>query len=415
MTSGHTFVITESPLTANNIGEQLKLPCLATNGHIFDYQLINNQIALVAKHPPIVEQLSSLNAHGCKICIATDRDPQGELIAQHIKALTPLATHQRIHITGYDPFSLQTALGKPHDFNERLASEAAYLRVINLRLKMANQSHFLTTTGITLANSFEKRGRVDDWTNHTVEIDGRQLFTKLPPKIEGTISVIKPEPVTTRTIAVLAALNNIENLHRKLQELYENHCISYFRTDSTTLPMTNLCYKHHIGIRDLQDAHYAVHNLSPYHSDLERFIYKQNESAISSSTHIVVLDTGFGKTLAIDEHLPDQPLTPESELLLHLAVDEDSFASTLTKHPPKYKSYFYNGNKLNTGLVSKVLLQAKQSMPELLTRGIRGTISMLVDQDVQHQSNIAELIQTTNFEQSNRILIPPNFEMSHSL
>ncbi|EGQ9239493.1 type IA DNA topoisomerase [Vibrio vulnificus] len=417
MISGHSTVITESPLTASKIGESLGLPTLSTYGHIFDYQLKNDRVCLVAKNGTAIDRIQWLNNDSQLIYVATDYDPQGELIAQHIKALTPRATHKRVLISSLDKASLKHALSHPTDFNDKLASEGAYLRVMNLRLKASRQSSYLTTTGITIANSFALRGRMNTWENHTIELGGHKLYTKLPRGIDehNKIHVELVKPCTTRALAIYAALNNIENLHEKLQQLYEQEALSYFRTDSLVLPQKNGCYTTHCSKESLQEPHYAIHNLLPHSTRLERIVYKINESATSTTLNAVNLDFGLGKIMAVDEAISEPALTPQSEIMMHLALAEDSYASIIAKHPKKYCRHFYNGNTLNTGLIRKTLVQARNILPDLLDKGIKQTIKEMVSTDNTFQMNETKAIQNHDFKRIASIELDKSLDICHAI
>ncbi|MDN3661097.1 toprim domain-containing protein [Vibrio agarivorans] len=397
MISGRTSVLlTESTVTANVVCRLTGLETFSTRGHIYDFALEDNIVSLKPKSIPLLERLRLFNRSDLHILIATDSDQQGELIAAHVKALTPKATHQRVHIRSLTSEDIYTAIDRPTGFSEKLATEAAYLRVLNLRLKEQSKGgSFLTTTGLTLSKSLLERGTSREWTNHTVNVGGKELYTKLPPAMNTIhpIKVNKIQPCNTRAIATAAVFSNIPNVHEQLQNAYENQELSYVRTDSTTLPLSNSLYSGHTGTDELNDAHYALHNLTPYDSDLTRLVYKINESACTDNLHAVELESGFGATIAIDEPLPDHRITPEQDIMLHLATDPDTFPSVITSHTPKYRQFLYNGESLNHKLMDSLLLEGKRVMPDLIEHGVKRTIELLAIETPQMQVQMREAIE----------------------
>lgn len=419
MTFGHKnqTVIAESPFATSEIGRRFNVSTFATYGHIFDYDIITGQVALVARNTQTIEKLEMLNKANEHVIIATDNDPQGELIASHIRALTPKALHSRVNAAVLYSQTLDEALSKPSSFNDRLAAEGAYLRVMNLKLKKMHQKQFLTTTSIALAKSFTERGRTNHWINHTIEIDNSRLQLKLPSDLTSIdpIRVSKPDPCTTKSLMSFAAMANITELHDKLQRLYESSCISYFRTDSTVLPSSNHCYKHHVGSGALGDAHFAIHNLTPPTSELESLIYKINESAVTGDHLAVSVETKLGSLVAVDTALSNAPMTPQSEVLFHLAVDDDSYASTIAKHAPKYAAYLFNGDQLNEALIGKILERSQDVAPELLEHGTKRVIQRFLEHDNSLTRDVNHSVRSHDFRQSPALKLPKSLELNHSM
>lgn len=396
MISGRTTVLlTESTVTANIVCRLTGLETFATRGHVYDFALNSNMVTLKPKSVAIVERLRLFNRSDLNLLIATDNDQQGELIASHLKALTPKATHQRINLTALSEQAILNALETPNGFSEKLANQAAYLRVLNLRLKeMAKGGSYLTTTGITLAKSFLERGSARHWINHTVDINGKELYTKLPAnmgKIQP-INIYKTMPCNTRSIVTAAVFSNIQNIHQQLQDAYEKQELSYIRTDSHALPTTNAAYSHHVGSAELEDAHYAIHNLTPYESDVTRLVYKINESACSDKIHVVSLESQFGQTIAMDEPLPEHVLSPSQDIMLHLATDPDSYASTITSHSSKYQQFLFNGERVNHGLLERTVKEAQRLLPEIVSVGVKKTIDKLAIETPNVTDSMSEAI-----------------------
>ncbi|CCO46830.1 hypothetical protein VIBNISOn1_190049 [Vibrio nigripulchritudo SOn1] len=370
--SGKKVVFAESPITASNIHRASGMDAMATYGHLFDYEYINNKIGLVAKNPVLVERIALQNTPSQTLILATDNDAQGELIAQHIQALTPRAIHHRVHIKELTKDGIESAISRPTKVNHQLANEGAYVRLLNLKLRKLEPRGILTTTSVTIAKSIETRGRLNQLNNFTISHNGQEYFTRFPSELEKHVKgVTPPLPAITRNITMLAAFQDITNVHAALQELYQTRRLSYIRTDSAVLPSSNLLYDEHISEEGLKSAHYAIYNLTPYSSDLERYVYKINESAVSSNYHALTVKTSLGNVIALDEPMPNCILRPSSELMLHLSLDDDSFASTISSAAQRYERLFYKGRGLDESLVAGVRAKARKLVPEVYEKGIK--------------------------------------------
>ncbi|MEI8659441.1 toprim domain-containing protein [Vibrio sp. Hal054] len=408
-------VITESPITANRIRSQTNERTMATYGHLFDYAYEHGQLQLHAKTPNLVAHIANLNDPQQLITIATDSDQQGELIAAHIRALTPRATHQRVVINRLDKEGIEQSLQRPLPFNDALANEGAYLRVLNLKLSLQRQrNQFLTTTNITLAKSFDMRGRLDNLENYTIEHESRKFQFRIPKVDVSSLDVTKAHPATTRQLTTLAAYDNRVDIMERLQRGYEDLRVSYIRTDAKLLPPSNTAYEHHIMNGELKSAHYAIYNLVPYSEDEERHIYKLNETAVSKGTpHALRVIANSGCYVAIDERISSARLSPKAELLLHLSLDTDAFVSSMGRAISTYEPYFYNGQHLKEGVVKSVLNQAERTVPEVLEYGIKHVIEQRNPIKENHQQEIATAIEKTDFNRTNTVYVSQGSDMNH--
>ncbi|MGD8116827.1 toprim domain-containing protein [Vibrio sp. TRT 29B02] len=403
--NGRRIIISESPLAASAIQRASGIDVMATYGHLFDYQYINKSIGLVAKNPNLVKQIALQNSPDQTLIIATDNDAQGELIAQHIQAITPRATHQRIHISELTKDGIQNALSRPVPVNHQLANEGAYIRMLNLKLSKLEPRGVLTTTSITLAKSIEDRGRLNQLQNYTIAHKGQEYYTRYPEALEKNLdAVLQPLPAVTRNLTMLAAFQNITNIHNAMQDLYQARRLSYIRTDSPVLPQTNLLYSEHISETVLDSAHYAIYNLTPYQNDIERYVYKINESAVSNRHHALEVRTSLGSILAIDEPLPIGELRPACELMLHLSLDENAFASTISSAAQKYEKVFFTGSYLDDSSVSRIRSKAQRLVPDIYERGIKSIIASENPITVKHVSEqeiaLEKVVQDRRMETS---------------
>ncbi|WP_229631136.1 toprim domain-containing protein [Vibrio coralliilyticus] len=411
---GKEIIITESSITANAIIAISGRDALATYGHVFDYDYINSKLVLVAKNPSLLERLQHLNSPEQRVIIATDNDAQGELIAQHIKALTPTAKHDRVHINDLSKEGIEFAINRPLEINNALANEGAYLRLLNLKLSKIEPRGTLTTTSITLADSFISRGRLNELDNFTLRVAGEEFHVRFPEKLGGSIEhTLLPEPAITRNITQLCAVQNIINTHNSMQSLYESRKLSYIRTDSRILPNVNAVYQHHTSNEVLSEAHYAIHNLSPYHSDIERYVFKINNSAKSTDTSVVELRTSIGSMLAINERLTTEPLKPTAELMLHLSLDENSYASTIGRASHTYERMFYKNGSFKPRTVNSIYYEGSKHVPEIVNHGLKHVIKHTNPISELHVLEQEDVVHRTNFDRSPSISFSPNSDLSH--
>ena len=391
-------IVTESPLLSGAIQKVSGIDSMATYGHLFDYKYQSGKLHLTAKNPALIERIGFLNRPNTQIIVATDNDAQGELIAQHLIALTPKAKHSRIHINEVTKSGIASALKKPIAVNELLANEAAYLRLLNLKLSHIEPRGTLTTTSLTLAKSFASRGRLNHLQNYEINHHDQHYKTRLPKCVEGDVQFKLPPPANTRQLAMLAAYNNIQSVHHELQELYQNGRLSYIRTDSTTLPLTNSLYPHHVSSNQLTDSHYAIHNLTPYQTDFERYVYKINESSVKGNTHCMDVVSPIGTFIAVNEPIGNDVLSAKSELMMHLSLDRDAFVSTIGRASERYEKVFFKAGKLNSNRVDEIIKQGHRYVPEIIDNGIKASIAIaapsLNEQNIEQKNRIEFLAKT---------------------
>lgn len=413
--NGDPIIFVESPVASALVHRATGLQTVATYGHIFNYEYENNRLSLKAKNNTLIQEISRFNTLGQSMIIATDDDPQGDLIALHLRSLTPLANHKRTHLNALTGEGIRAAVKTRCSFNDAHAAQGAYIRLLNLKLRLRGRSHYLTTTGITLAKSFLKRGRLNKPTAFTLEHNGQQFYTGLPKhQLVDSLEVMRPSAANTRQVAMLAAMHGIEGVHQQLQELYQSQRLSYVRTESDRLPASNAIYENHTNALGQHEAHTAIHNLVPFQDSLERFVYKLNETATNGQCHVLSVKTDIGNMLALDEPFPTRDLSPTCETLLHLALDPDTFASTIGKSSVKYASYFFN-KTLNTGLINKTLTMAHQIVPEVVDRGIKHTIQTQPLMADNHLEETMTLVEQHPFKTSERGYFPLESDISHTL
>lgn len=403
-------IITESPLLAGAIQRQSSINTMATYGHLFDYDYQNHKLCLTAKNPELIARIGYLNQPNTHVIIASDNDAQGELIAQHVKALTANARHSRIHINEVTRQGIQAALNNKKQINTTLADEAAYLRITNLKLKQIEPKGTLTTTSLTLAKSFQSRGRLNALSDYKIEHNGQRYNTRIPKQYENEIKFQYPCAANTRQLATIAAVNNIRSAHHELQELYQNGRLSYIRTDSQTLPRTNPLYPNHTSQESLQDAHYAIHNITPYQSDFERWVYKLNESSVMGDLSCMSVITPVGTFIGIDETLDDVPLTPKSELMLHLALDSDAYTSTIGRASERYESVFFKNGALNSKRVNEVIGQGVRHAPEIVMEGVKKAIEMKPRSSMEQQKEQEDRIVIAQRNKGRSIEVVEHYE-----
>ncbi|MCG9578601.1 toprim domain-containing protein [Vibrio tubiashii] len=416
--TGNRVIITESPMTAARIQAAIGGDTMATYGHIFDFVYKDNKLGLQGKNPALIERLGFLNESGMNIVLATDSDSQGELIAQHVKALTPSATHIRVHINELTPHGINTALRSPFAISDAKANEAAYLRLLNLKMAKIEPRGTFTTTSITLAKSFALRGRLAELEDYNVECQGKTLYTRFAKKLNGEfIGVRRPPPANTRQIAQLAASQNNLSIHNELQELYQAGRLSYIRTESRTLPMSNEIYTHHVSDERLNEAHYAIHNLTPYSSDLEQLVFKINDTARTSSMNVLEIHTSIGNFIALDRPLAAKKLRPAAEIMMHLSLDSDSYVSTLGRSSEKYARVFFNGERYNERAAERVMRQGNLYTPDIVEHGVKHIVqahNAIGLEHVQAQQQVIEQLQHSK-NSDKAIAFPSTLDIAHSM
>ena len=384
---------------------------IATHGHLFDYQMEEGNLYLSPKNPQIVGMISRLN--GDDIIIASDSDYQGELIAAHIRALTPDSAHRRCIFNDITEMGVLVSLNnfnkRQYNFDDNAAAKAALLKIANLKLlhSKKNSRNFLTTTSVDIVKHFNEVGRVNLVQTRVFQEKGVRVECVVPTSFGEATAMIRPAPVVTKDRVMQNALEGgTLNCTDRLQDAYINGMLSYTRTDIWKLPSfsENLLsdYTLNGALLDVEDyldgtaglPHYAIHNLMHPNTPLERQVQLQNRSALSSQykdSQTITFENGR-KLQASSSYVrrTKGQISPKNELAAILCCSNDSASSNLEHAAQRYERYFYNGSKLNTKLVNSTMRDAEKHYPQLVEHGVHATIEKaLNDMTVIESSNTA--------------------------
>ncbi|ELP5729346.1 hypothetical protein QTV44_002613 [Vibrio vulnificus] len=397
MVKSRQVIMVESHVVASTLRRQiytlnplLDVDIIATGGHLFDYNYRNGKLYLDSINTKGRNQVAGYN--GWNIAIATDPDPQGELIANHIKTLTPDSVHRRavfndLTLSGIaqsiERFNRQELTFSRHD-----AAMAAMLKVINLAMQQKrHRRQYLTTTGIDIAKQFRDYGRL----NHMHMIKISDTISTSVSKTHGSIEIIrKPNPATTKSIIMQQALDtrNIDTMN-ELRSGFDMMRLSYIRTTETHLPISakdairDYAARHYpVNIEShfvphRNASHYALHNTDFAITDVEHLIAQQNASACSSQCNTcyeIITSNGWTTYANENDAKIKGRIAPEKELAMLLANSSDSAPSTITQSARKYAKHFYNGEWLNQPLIDQTLDIAQQHYPKILAIGVRESL-----------------------------------------
>lgn len=405
-------IIVESPKIAALLQHNLfKLgvitSVIATSGHLYDYTFHNNNIVQQPINKTIIEDLKALN--GQPIIIATDPDPQGDLIAEHIKNLTPDSEHGRCIFNDISEIGVTLTLNRYNkgefDFNQNQALKAALIKVTNLHMRKmsskSNRNNYLTTTGISLAKQFDAVGRINQVQQRGFNVEGVQHVCNVPIQWHDANAATKVNPTITRDLITDRALSGRKlTVAEELQDAFINGRISYTRTDFKFLPsiadQTLSEYTlsgeliHHEQHLDFQSntAHYAIYNLAHPITPIEHLIKEQNRTSLNHSFNdCSVMHFDSGSVLARTGSFIKNELTlsPQNEIAYLLASSKDTSPSNIELSAKKYSTLFFNGNHCNTKLISSTLKQAEKHYPKLIEFGLNHVLNELI---IQQEKNI---------------------------
>ncbi|WP_390240817.1 toprim domain-containing protein [Vibrio sp. R78045] len=386
---------------------------LATSGHLYDYKFHENKIHLVPIQTQAIDAISKLN--GKNIIVATDPDPQGNLIAEHIKSLTPNSEHRRCIFSDLTKSGVLVSLNRfnkrQFEFDERNALKGALVKVANLHLRhngKGNSGHYQTTTGIELAKQFANIGRVNNVTSRTFERNGVHYRCNVPSSFGEATNMGRPSPIVTKQIIANKSLEGRSlNVADHLQDAFINGRLSYTRTDFSKLPAfsekiineytTNgdqIDIDHHLEFNG-NAPHYAIHNLAAPFSPLERMIQIHNQSSLVTKyndTNIVTFENGHTLIASANEHCPTRTtLPPANECAVLLSLSSDSSPAILESSGARYAKHFYNGNQLNQPIISNTLNIAEKHFPALTSQGLDATLEKALDSGVSLTDSLTHL------------------------
>lgn len=260
---------------------------LATYGRLFDLPQdalgfdpsmmsqpgTSSQIHWVPKNPSRAIELIKCLAEGDQICIATDSDLEGELIASQVEELCVYAQRQRskpqavtrVHIQAITPQDIELALSKagPVDANMVRAAKARRVldRLLGYTLHDAEDPWRLSIGRVVtplVSSLFESPGEAviirkklaDGW-NAIVRLDSTQaihadtvvgILHALPAPLVNTVSTEPMEfeykPLTgpeALSLCMRGLPHSPAEIQTSIQHSYERGVLSYPRTDSRTL------------------------------------------------------------------------------------------------------------------------------------------------------------------------------------
>ncbi|ACH64804.1 toprim domain protein (plasmid) [Aliivibrio fischeri MJ11] len=402
--SGNNIIVESQKIAShlyNNLNKLgLVINVIATSGHLYDYQFENDYIVQQPKNIALIEQIKRLN--GQSIIIATDPDPQGDLMAEHIKELTPESEHGRCIFNDVSEIGIVQSLNRFNNnefsFNQSQAFKAALIKITNLHMQressQSNRSNYLTTTGVTLAKQFDVLGRVNKVQQRAFNVEGKQHVCNVPITWQDALSANKISPTITRDLIADRALSGRKlSVASELQDSFINGRLSYTRTDFQRLPsiaeqvlseytLSGELIQHdqHLDFQS-NTAHYAIYNLSSPITPIEYLIKEQNRTALSHkfndcssinfSSESVLARTGrfLGSQITI---------APENEIAYLLAKSKDTSPSNLEFSAQKYAKLFYNGTHCNSQLISSTLKHAEKHYPKLIEFGLNHVLDDLL-------------------------------------
>lgn len=374
----------------------------STRGHLYDYQIINQKITLAPLSIPKIESMKLLN--GQNIVVATDNDPQGELIAQHIKMLTPDSIHKRGYFNDLSESGVIRSINSinmgVNFFNDDIAVQASVLKIMNLMLKQSNDT-YITTTALTIAKSLASATAITDLSLISTSNDNK-MVNALIPSNDQVQSIQIPHPLTTKDILKKEVLKGNMDTMKDLQDSFEASALSYIRTDSLELPpdsesvlqeftcknmgMNNNCFSEKQNL-----SHYALHNTDHPITHLEQDIAKHNRSALTGDGKINMINMESGASYYTTEHTPQlfKP-SPTQCIKLNLINSPDSYSSTIESASKKYTPLFFNGTTQNKGMINKVLNIAGAKCENVLEKGIK-----IVLEDITRSKDFVQELSKT--------------------
>ncbi|ENI4488070.1 hypothetical protein ABXZ88_003954 [Vibrio fluvialis] len=388
----------ESPSTAAQLSSQLSklnVGCtvFATNGHLFDYVVTpRGSYAISPINKQLVDTIRSLD--GQRLVIATDCDRQGELIAKHIKHLTPNSTHDRCQFNDLSLSGVHRALDGLNKgefkFQNRLADEAVMIKLINLRMKNNRVAGFYTTTtSIELAKQWQKHGSFDKAKSRAFEVNSAYYHCAMPEG-QQLECVTLARPAVTKDIILQRTLTGRSlNTMAQLQESYLMGRLSYVRTDYDCLPVTasKTLQEYSLGGMDIQRSyllaynkhtpHYAIHNLAHPRSDVEILVALQNRSALTATHNdVLVGTTTSGAKILLNQNKQHviTDVRPEQQIAWLLAQSENSSPSNIEASATRYTKHFFNGGTRNDKLIGLTQELAQREYPTLWDNGLNSLV-----------------------------------------
>ncbi|MBY7854228.1 hypothetical protein KW429_11030 [Vibrio fluvialis] len=396
-------IIVESPSTAARLSSLLSrlnsgYIVTSTKGHLFDYvATASGSYALKPINKHISDSIKTLD--GQNLIIATDMDKQGELIAKHIRMITPNSSHTRCHFNDLSLAGVHRALNGlkkgEFEFRNQLADEATMIKLINMRMMSHRAAGFYTTTtNIELVKQWLKHGTFETAQNRTFAINSGYFHCAMPDG-QRLASVVRASPVVTKDIILQRTLTNKSlNTMVMLQDSYLIGRLSYVRTDHCFLPVTaaNALQEFTLCGNEIEHSymltynknipHYAIQNLAHPRSEAEILVALQNRSALTSKYNDVLIGTTeTGAKVLLNQSkqhvLPES--SPEQQISWLLAQSENSSSSNLESSAIKYGKHFFNGGKRNDKLIGITQEIAMREYPMLWEKGLNQLVQEAVE------------------------------------
>lgn len=312
------LIIIESPkkiTTLNSIlkglGKEMRIE--ATLGRLYDISPVDpdqflreGRIQWQAIRPAVVERISSAIVNYDRIYVATDSDVEGEVIAWHIQRLAESSGKavERIHIKSLTEQGISNAINSKCDIDFRKAEGGVARRIFDNFSQFAVDEYTAKTKPYLrgsvgrivtpLLSSIAKRPLVGTSIRRSVPYSDVDIVAHIPNGIseERVLRDIErlPPPVvsnlSTTTMPLSGGLSlpdalsllpgplgaKPSDVHKDLEELYEEGRVTYFRTDSrrmspsSALSMSKKLTREGIHGRGIpgnseagrQDAHEAI-------------------------------------------------------------------------------------------------------------------------------------------------------------
>ncbi|WP_194663812.1 toprim domain-containing protein [Vibrio anguillarum] len=404
-----SYIIVESRHVAQQLQQTLnrmriETSVVATNGHLFNYQEMDGNYHLAPIQPELIRFLKNLQHE--KIMVATDNDEQGELIAHHIKMLTPSSEHTRCFFNNLTPVSVHLALSasqnNQYTFNEDLALKAAMIKMVNLR--MTTKDHrsriFATTTSLEIAKMFNQHGRCNQLKAKTYQVEGQHYHVNQPTS-QTIRNVGRPSPSVTKDLINHNALSQIKlNTMEQLQESFSLARLSYIRTDVPAFAMTSLTDLQQYTLNgspvDFQEyiaqltntAHYAIQNINHPQSAIEWQVFRHNRTALSLDyTDILKADTNTGGSVYLSKTKPltSDTLRPSNEIAWLMCQSPDTASSSIEATAQKYERFFYNGKSLNENALRRTIGLGEGQYQNLWENGLNTMIDKWMSTDIKQE------------------------------
>lgn len=412
---------------------------LSTNGHLYDYQAdYSHGLSLNELNPFLIKQIRHLDNND--IIIATDPDEQGELIASHIRFLTPNSAHRRMIINDLSRGGIENSISRfnqrEFNFDETSASKAAIKKIINLKMRRDtfrshyNSEAFITTTAIAVARQVTDGGVLERLNHVPIKINNSFYMCSIPsdghelPKgFEQDLTVKKPTPCVTADLITLHSLNTLEtNTIDLLQESFTQRRVSYPRTNVAKLPLsaTSTLREYTSSGTFLMDmenmvddptcSHFALHNTARPSTYIERQIAAQNRTATGEPDSDANIRHLRYKDRDIIAHLVAEPretrierLPPANALKLHLLAMNNA-VSTIDKHAKKYEPYFYsNQATINQQRITEISRRAEMHYEKIWEHGLDSFATELIETTELSQGTIDRAIVSNSKPQLKRV------------